>query len=200
MAKFSGKNIEFKSGQKAIFGDNDDSSIYWDENGVQLAITTVASGVGPVEDYHLATKMYVDEVFDPTISGGIGNVLFGSEFVFDIDEQESSTNSTTYVNKATVNTGDVPEGSYRVGWHFDWRCSKSNASFDFQIQLDDTATIAVESLSPQVDVTIWNPRTNFYYIETLSSGTHHIDLDFKSSAANATAYIKAARLEFWRVS
>lgn len=68
MAKFSGKNIEFKDNQRAIFGDGDDSAIYWD--GDQLTITTVVSGVDPTEEGHLVTKRYIDEEL-ATISGGI---------------------------------------------------------------------------------------------------------------------------------
>lgn len=204
MAKFSGKNIEFKSGQKAIFGDNDDSSIYWDDNNAELTITTVVSGVDPTEDGHLVTRRYLQDVLlgDTTESGigQVGNILFGSEFIFDIDEDESSTNSTTYVNKASITASGIPEGSYRLGWHFEWRMSKSNSDFNFRVQQDDTTNLAEDSVSPFVDVNVWNPRTNFYYLETLSSGTHTFDLDYSSSKSSSTAYIRAARVEFWRVS
>ena len=76
MAKFTGKNIEFKDLQKAIFGSEDDSAIYWD--GDQLVITTVASGVDPTAEGHLVTKRYIDNEI-ATISGGIvqdhGNLM-----------------------------------------------------------------------------------------------------------------------------
>lgn len=70
MAKFSGKNIEFKDGQKAIFGTEDDSAISWDNNNAQLTISTVVSGVDPTADGHLVTKKYVDDNLI-TVSGGI---------------------------------------------------------------------------------------------------------------------------------
>jgi len=69
MAKFSGKNIEFRTGQKAIFGDGDDSSIYWDDNTTSLVITTTASGVDPIDPGHLVTKRYLEDFVDTTISG-----------------------------------------------------------------------------------------------------------------------------------
>jgi len=70
MAKFSGKNIEFKDGQKAVFGTEDDSSIYWDGINDELVITTVASGVDPTKDGHLVTRRYLDSEL-ATVSGGI---------------------------------------------------------------------------------------------------------------------------------
>jgi hypothetical protein len=64
MAKFTGKNIEFRSGQKAIFGDNDDSSILWNDVNSELTINTVVSGVDPTDPGHLVTKRYVGVLED----------------------------------------------------------------------------------------------------------------------------------------
>ena len=61
MAKFTSKSIEFLDYQKAIFGTNDDSAIYWDGTLSDMRITTTISGVYPVQDYHLTTKQYVDD-------------------------------------------------------------------------------------------------------------------------------------------
>lgn len=70
MAKFSSKNVEFKDNQKAIFGTEDDSAIYWNNNNAELTITTVVSGVDPTADGHLVTKRYIDNEL-ATVSGGI---------------------------------------------------------------------------------------------------------------------------------
>ena len=70
MAKITSKNIEFKDGQKAIFGDNDDSAIYWDGPAGNLVITTTASGVDPIDAGHLVTKRYLEDYVD-TVSGTI---------------------------------------------------------------------------------------------------------------------------------
>lgn len=69
MARFQGKNILFRNTQRAIFGDNEDSYIEWDEAGNQLEISTVVSGVHPTEDHHLTTKYYIDN----TITSGINS-------------------------------------------------------------------------------------------------------------------------------
>jgi hypothetical protein len=91
MAKFQGKNILFKDTQRAIFGDNNDAFIEWDEVGNQLEISTVISGVYPIEDHHLTTKYYVDSVISgsetfislndtpATYSGSVGYVVSVNE-------------------------------------------------------------------------------------------------------------------------
>jgi hypothetical protein len=187
----------------ALTGLTDDDHPQYVLTDGSRGFTSTVSGVYPVEEYHLATKYFVDasfEAFDPTASGAVGNILFGGKFNYVIDEALSSTNSTSYQNKISLSTGDVPEGDYRIGWHFEWRISKQNGSFYYRIQLDNTTDIDTGNNSPYNDVNIWNPVTNFYYVETLSSGSHTFDLDWRSSAGNSTAYIRAARFEFWRVS
>jgi hypothetical protein len=202
MAKFSGKNIEFLDNQKAIFGSEDDSAIQWDNDNAQLTINTVVSGVDPTADGHLITRRYLEDVLLGTSSGTeqVGNLLFGSEFQYELSEGQSSTNSTAYQNKVSITVTDIPEGSYRLGWHFEWRISKSNRKFEYRIQQDNTTNLKEDSISPFVDVTVWNPVTNFYYLETVSSGIHTFGLDYSSSSTNSTAYIREARLEFWRVT
>jgi hypothetical protein len=111
MAKFSGKNIEFKDGQKAVFGNNDDSSIYWDSD--QLVITTVASGVDPILDGHLVTKRYLDQVVN--VSGTVGTFL---------DLTDTPSNYTNYAGYVvTVNSVEgglefTMPGSYNVDGGF----------------------------------------------------------------------------------
>ena len=259
MAKFSGKNIEFKNGQKAVFGDNDDSSISWNEDNTELTITTVVSGVDPTdpghlitrrymedyvttvsgnmdhgelegildddhpqyvprdgsrgfthtvsgidptEGYHLTTRQYTQDVLLGTASGveQVGNVLFGSEFFYAIDETISSSNSTTYQYKLDVTVSGIPVGNYRLGVHFDWRISKNNIEFNYRIRQDNTITIEEISRPTYNDVNIYNPVTNFYYLEALTSGTHNFDIEYSSENTGSTVYIRNARLEFWRVS
>jgi hypothetical protein len=69
MAKFTGKNIEFKDYQKAIFGTDDDAALYWDDARDEMTITTVISGVDPTEPGHLITRRYIDVNLIKTIIG-----------------------------------------------------------------------------------------------------------------------------------
>jgi hypothetical protein len=61
MARFKNKDIFFKDYDKAIFGSDQDSTLFWDGTEEDLRLTTVISGVYPTEDGHLTTKYYVDQ-------------------------------------------------------------------------------------------------------------------------------------------
>ena len=58
MARFKSNSLYLKDNQKIVFGNSDDSSLYFD--GIGLRLDTVISGVDPTQAYHLATKNYVD--------------------------------------------------------------------------------------------------------------------------------------------
>jgi hypothetical protein len=60
MAKISAKNIELKDDERLIFGTDDDAYLEWDQDGNQMEISTVISGVDPTQDYHLTTRDYTD--------------------------------------------------------------------------------------------------------------------------------------------
>ena len=70
MAKFKGKELYLADGQRAIFGTDLDSHIWWDDAAQELRLDTTISGVDPVQDYQLTTKFYVDQEID-TLSGTI---------------------------------------------------------------------------------------------------------------------------------
>ncbi len=58
MARFKSNSLYLKDDQRIVFGNSDDSSLYFD--GIGLRLDTVISGVDPTQAYHLATKNYVD--------------------------------------------------------------------------------------------------------------------------------------------
>jgi hypothetical protein len=153
------------------------------------------SGVYPTEPYHLITYEALEDYVQNT-----GAHDFGDYFYYAVDEPISSTNSITYIQKLRLTTSGIPEGSYRVGWSFEWRMSKQNETFYYRVQLDDTTDISINIKSPFVDVNEYLLVANFYYFPTLASGIHTIDIDYHSSSAGATAYIRSARVEFWRVA
>ena len=202
MARFVNKNIEFKDGQKAVFGDADDAYLMWDNAGDQMVVSTVISGVDPTEDGHLTTRYYTLGIMDgtippPTVSGEEPKSVI--QFHYNTSLGESSTNSTSYVEKMRLTVSGIPEGNYRIAWAFSWRHSKTNTDFSCRIQLDDTEDLFYYVASPYVDVNYWSPVASFYFYDALVSGTHHVDLDFKSSSTGSTSYLKDAKLEFWRV-
>ncbi len=158
--------------------------------------TSTVSGVYPVQDYHLATKEYVDYELS-TLSGAITDG-FGGQYTFAESAGESQTSSTSYVRKIRLTASGIPDGDYRIGFSWEWRHNKSNTYYNGRVQIDDTDTIYTFSSSPIVDVNTWRVVTNFYQA-TLSGGTHYVDIDYASSNAANVSYIRNARIEFWRV-
>jgi len=86
MAKFQGKHLKLKDNQRVYFGNNDNTSIWWD--GAELRIATSISGVSPTQDGHLVTKKYVDSK------------------VTNVDWQDSVLNNTISDPPASPSVGD----------------------------------------------------------------------------------------------
>ena len=176
---------------------DDDHPQYVPRDGSR-GFTSTVSGVFPLEDYDLTPRDYVIGVMDGSIGlpGVRGSLI---QFSYNEESAESSTNSTTFQQKLRLTVSGVPEGNYRIGWTYQWRHSKSNTDFSAKIEVDDTDQIFYYQASPYVDVLYWQPVTGFYYYEVLASGTHTVDLDYKSSDIGSTSYIKETKLEFWRI-
>jgi hypothetical protein len=114
MAKFTSQNVEFKDGQKAIFGTDDDSSIYWNSNNDELVITTVTHGVDPTAEGHLVTKRYVDNI---TMYSGTGV----NSFIALTDTPSSYLNKAGYmvtVNQSANALEFTPPGAYNMDGGF----------------------------------------------------------------------------------
>ena len=60
MAKFRGKDLRLADGQKVTWGTDLDANMYYDNTAGQLRIDATISGATPTQDYHLSTKVYVD--------------------------------------------------------------------------------------------------------------------------------------------
>ena len=188
-------------GQLTGKGD-DDHTQYIRTDGIR-GFTATISGVDPEDNNDLTTRHYVLGVLDgsippPTESGTVVQSLI--QFHYAADNTESATNSIDWVEKLRLTASGLPLGNYRIGWTFQWRHSKSNTEFSAQIQVDDTDDIFLYQASPYVDTLYWQPVTGFYYYDVLASGTHYINMDFRSSSVGSTSYIKETKMEFWRIT
>lgn len=115
-------------------------------------------------------------------------------------EGESSTSSTSYVQKVRLTTPSVPAGRYRVGWHYEWNYASSANDALAQVQVDDTTVIMEMSQEPpDAGTDQWNNKAGFGYVD-LTAGSHFVDLDYRAGNALYSMAIRRARLELWRVS
>lgn len=123
---------------------------------------------------------------------------FGTWYAYAINDSQSSTNSTSYINKLTFTVNNVPTGNYRLGWNFEWRRNATGNDFEARVQVDNTVTV-MEMNEESKDVDSWHTEGGFVIVSLLS-GSHYFDLDYAGENSYRTSYIRRARMEFWRIS
>jgi len=124
--------------------------------------------------------------------------LFGSWYGWSLADSESSTNSTSWINKTTYTSPTLPDGYYRIGYTFEWRRNGTGNDFKARIQINDTTTI-MEMNEESKDSNSWHLCGGFDIV-ALSAGSYTIDLDFSGESTGNTSYIRRARLEFWMIT
>ena len=173
---------------------SDDHLIYVPRDGTR-GFTSTVSGVYPIEDYHLSTKIYMDDQIT-TLSGDL-TLYYNYEAI----ESESSTTSTTFINRMTLTASGIEDGRYRLAWYWEWRISKTGKAHEVRIVLNDNLVNLLADVSADmIKTTNWLSGAGFYHT-TLSGGVHHMDMDWRidSALGGTTGYIRKTRLEFWRI-
>ena len=127
-----------------------------------------------------------------------GNACFhGSFFQNAISDGESTTTSTTPQTKLTLTTPSLPSGNYRLGWYYEW--GGSDVAQDVEVEVLDGATVLSRTeLAPEA-TDAYAGVGGFYYLNAIS-GVRTITIKYDSEVGTATAKIRRARLEFWRMS
>lgn len=128
--------------------------------------------------------------------GGGGGSVFGSEHHEVSSDTESSTTSTTNQTKATMTTSSLPNGKYRIGWFCEMKSSSNKSSAEMEVKLGSTV-IGTGRFEPK-DANNWEAYSGHYY-DTIS-GVQTIDLNYSREGGSATASIRRARIEIWRIS
>lgn len=129
---------------------------------------------------------------------GGGGVSFPFSYFYRASDAKwsSTTDYISWHTKLKLYTEEIPNGTYRVGWFYQWRLSSTSRMFMSRITVDGKE-IMNSSCEPK---DYWNEdmASGFRYID-LTEGEHTITLDYKVNRHNATAYIWNAELEFWRI-
>lgn len=125
--------------------------------------------------------------------------VFGDNFIVSSSDAVSTSSSTSFSTKVTLNAGALPAGTYRVGWQYDWGYSNGGANFLARVMLDGATAIMTHVQEPQDTAIGQRQITSGFGYVTLTAGTHTVTLDYAASSTLDTARIGQARLEFWRV-
>jgi len=138
-------------------------------------------------------------------SGGGGESFPFSYFYRVASPEKVST--TAYEEKWYEKTKlvvNVPEGTYRIGWYYQWLCTSTSRSiivnlFEDGVDLHDYRFdgILYSEVEPK-DYRCYYTDSGFRYIE-LDEGEHTFRLRFQASRHGAVVYMWNTEIEFWRV-
>jgi len=167
MAKFKEGNVELRDNQKLIFDSAKNK--YMSHDGSELFVTTNISGVTPIEDYHLGTKLYVDDAI-ATATGSL-------------TQDHSGLNELDYASAG--HTGFQPAGSYVTDSEMTTISGDLVAGYTAADVVVTNAYIAADVvLDSKIDTTSGTLQTD---IDTKSDTGHtHTESDIKDLGDYAT--------------
>lgn len=116
---------------------------------------------------------------------------------------ESSTTDTAWQEKLDINISNIQAGNYKVVWFFEWAYSRvRDPGANYGIHVDWGAdTLSETEMTPTQtygDGAFYG-QVGFGYT-ILTAGNHKIALNYSSGVGTATAYIRRAGIEVWRIS
>jgi len=132
-----------------------------------------------------------------SIKEAIDGIIFGKYYQFAKDDSESTTTSTSYVNKLRLTTPALPVGKYRIGWFWEYRRSSIANDWKGRVRLDEATDLSEINVEVK-DNSNYFSASGFDEVEFASEATHTFDIDY-GGETNKTSYIRRARLEIWRV-
>jgi len=107
-------------------------------------------------------------------------------------DTESTTTSTSFQQKLTDSWSPSPVGNWLVLTSFRLAGTSASYSVEGRVQLDDATTMGQPLREPN-DTTDYM-QAGSVDVRSLASGTHKLDVDYRSERTSATAKIRAARI------
>ena len=126
---------------------------------------------------------------------------FGTYYEYFVSEEESSTNSLSLQTKLAVITQSLPAGTYRISCFAEMKIDNSSHEYAVDFDVDGTiqCTDAGNATGSQSEWASFYGFVNLNF-ESGSPETHTLRIRWRASQQSATAYIRRARIEIWRVS
>lgn len=145
---------------------------------------------------YLAGSNFVRASDDITVTSGTDFVTIGRQHVAEgaADDTVSSTSSTSFINKVSLNTGPIADGQYKLTWYYEWNYDARFRDFRARILFESALTLMEHVQEPQEDDSDqWAPASGLVF-GSLPAGTYTIDLQFASSSFADVASIRRARI------
>jgi hypothetical protein len=111
-------------------------------------------------------------------------------------EGQDGTTETDWQQKLRLTLTDIPDGTYIVQWYCELRHSNNTASerAEMRVEVNDMTEIGFSLWAYNIF-----EDSGGFAVADLSSGSYTIDLDWRQQGGG-TAYIRRARLLFWRIA
>jgi hypothetical protein len=147
---------------------------------VRLArVRTVDGGIVAIDDERVILTAGIDKTIHKNTAEG-----------------QDGTTAATWEQKLRLTLTDIPDGTYIVQWYCELRHSNNDATerAEMRVEVNDMTEIGY-SLWPY---NLFEDSGGFA-VTDLSAGSYTIDLDYRQQGGG-TAYIRRARLLFWRIA
>lgn len=134
------------------------------------------------------------------------DVMFLPEYQYVADAAVSTTTSTTFQNKLTLNTSNLPLGNYRIAVYYGWNHDGTTNDFEARVQLNAVNLGDIHKQEPKDSA--WTDPTGttqrylwarIYEPQNLS-GAQTITLDYRTDTAGVESSVRDAYIEIFRVS
>jgi len=186
----------------------------WDvaDATARLALSVVAADVGKVAYQQSDATFWVLASVTPVTwaeitAGGAAAPVFGTEFVKAEAPGGSTTTSTAWQTKATLNVPAVIGGTYRVGINYVWNHDSRTNDFEGRVQVDGVTQGEIHKQEPKDAAGADPSGTTQRYLAsrvlylTLSPGAAPvITVDWRTDSGGNASTIYDATVEFWRVA
>lgn len=139
------------------------------------------------------------------IAATFGSQYYSDETLAEADTTDTSAGSNTSNPRADITTSSIPSGTYRIGWSLEWKASSQDHQWNGRVRVDDgdagaTNIMEMASEPAKENKDEWRAIGGFGNQTFGSSGAHTVEMDWWTENSSGTAYIRKARIEFWRVS
>ncbi len=139
-------------------------------------------------------------------TGPAGGGVFGNEYQIFTSSSVSTTTSTTFQTKLSATTTSLPAGTYRIGVYYGYNHDSASNDFEGRFLLDSSQHGEIHKQEVKDSGDTWgstgtSQRTYLHrvFYVTLTTGTHDVEIQYRSDTAATASSIFEVTIELWRV-
>ncbi len=106
---------------------------------------------------------------------------------------ETLTTSINYIRREIIQLTNMQPGDYEIMWYFEYSYGDNVTKPKFKVELDDTEILAEFGRTPGIVDSEWISKSGFAFVN-LTSGSHHVDIDYASGSSEKTLRLRRVRV------